>query len=177
MDNIRIEELFKLPQHTQERYANLLKYLAPKAKLCGKDGRQLGDLTYAEVAKIKRLANDQDPLNVLAIVFNVSEPEILKVRCMEFFAALNWVQLELHILQEREKLLTEDVDPDLEEAGVKRLDVFKEFNVLIPLSKEYSLPPETIADWQYSTIFTILYHAKITNDIQRRHMEIQKSKR
>ena len=75
-------------------------------------------------------------------------------------------------LIENEKHLTGDEDPEMIEAGSERLSIFKEMNILIPLSKDYGMTIEQIASWTYSTVFVFMYYAKITSEFEQEQHNI-----
>jgi len=176
MENIRLYELLKLDQKQADLYENIFQFAKPVDHVGKYKGRKLQMLTFAEVNALKKLANKLDYIPAFQIVFGIPEIVLLKTRVQEFFTALNWLRNEMQILIEREKLLISEPDPEQIEAGIEELNIFKEMNILIPLSKEYCVKPEELAEWRYSAIFTIIYHAKINADIERRYSEIMKRK-
>lgn len=169
MENIKLNKYLLLDEHDKMYYANVFRYAKAVDTIGEYQAKKLTGLPFGEVTMVKNLAAAADYIKVFEIVFGISEEELSSIRVMEFFMALNWVRYELGQLVEREEHLVGGEDPKMIEAGSAQLNVFKEMNILIPLSKEYSKTPEEIAAWKYSTVFTILYHEKVRADIEREY--------
>ncbi len=176
MDNLRLYQFLLLDQEKADRYENVFQYAKPVDHINKYKGQKLQSLTFGQVGTLKKLATEREYIQAFQIVFGIPEKTLLKTRIKDFFMALNWLRNEIQNLLENEKLLVIEPDPEQTEAGIDELNIFKDMNILIPLSKEYCEPPEVIAEWRYSTIFTLLYHAKISSEIDRRYSEIMKGK-
>lgn len=155
-------------------YANVFQFAKAVDTLGNYKAKRLTVLPFGDVTNVKNLAASANYTKVFYIVFGIDEKELVNIRVKEFFMALNWVRQELESLIEREKHLVGEEDPKMVEAGSARLNVFKEMNILIPLSKEYGKTPEEIASWKYSTVFTILYHEKVSRDIEKEYSRLNK---
>lgn len=176
MKNIKLYQYLKLSERDALYYANVFQFVKPSDSIGEYKGSVLTGLPFGEVANIKKLAKASDFTKVFMIVFGIPEEELIRIRIDEFFMALNWIRNELDQLIGREKHLIGEEDPEMVQAGSERLNVFKEMNILIPLSKEYGMTPDEIASWTYSTVFTIMYYDKISRDIEREYNEIIKKK-
>ncbi len=199
MDNIRLYRFLLLEEAVQNRYFNVFQFIAPVGiiprlfllwQFGNLKAEKLQQLSFGEIIMLKKYATGNDYEKIFQIVFGISESQLLRVRVKDFFQALNWIKNELEILVEREKLLNSEPDPKMMEAGIERLEVFREMNLLIGLMKDYGLPPtperslfssaedynplDLYAEWRYSTVFTLLYQAKISNDIDRNYAEIMR---
>ena len=157
-------------------YSNVFQFVKPVDTIGCFKAKKLTGLPFGEVTNIKNLSAAADYPKVFEIVFGITEKDLENIRMKEFFMALNWLRKELESLIEREKHLVGDEDPKMVEAGSARLNVFKEMNILIPLSKEYGKTLEEIAAWKYSTVFTILYHEKGSRDIEREYSRLNTAK-
>lgn len=172
MRNIRLYQYYQLDEREAVLYASVFKFATPSDRLGSFQAKKLTSLPYGEVNQIKRMAEASDYPGVFEKVFGISQRRLLLMRVKPFFMALNWLRQELEQLLERESHLMSVQDPKMVEAGVDRLKVFKEMNVLIPLSKEYGKTPEEIASWPYSTVFTLLYYEKVSGEIEKAYTEL-----
>jgi len=157
-------------------YANVFQFVKASDSIGKYKAQKITGFPFGEVVNIKKLAQASDFTKVFVIIFGISERRLLRVRVKDFFRALNWVRMELEQLIDREKHLMSEEDPEMVDAGSERLNVFQEMNILIPLSKEYGMMPDEIASWKYSTIFTIMYHDKISRDIEIEYSKTMKNK-
>lgn len=157
-------------------YATVFQFVRAVGTIGSYKAKRLTGLPFGDVTKVKNLAVAEEYPKVFEIVFGITEKELSNTRVKEFFMALNWVRNELGTLIEREKHLVGDEDPKMVEAGSARLNVFKEMNILIPLSKEYGMTPDEIAGWKYSTVFTIMYHEKVSGDIEKEYTRLTTAK-
>ena len=176
MENIKLYKYLKLGENDALYYATVFQFIKGSDIIGKYKATNLTSLSFGEVANVKSLAKNADFTNVFVIVFGIPENELINIRVKEFFMALNWLKFELAELVEREKHLVGDEEPDMIEAGSARLNVFKEMNILIPLSKEYGMTPEQIEGWKYSTVFTIMYHDKVSRDVEKAYNKIIESK-
>ena len=172
MENIRLYRLLLLDEAEFDRYFGVFEHIKPVDRIGNLKAKRLQSLTFGEVLTIKKCASKNDYIEPFLIVFGISKRKLLMTRVTDFFRAFNWIRNELTILIEREKLLNSEPEPKMIEAGIERLDLFKEMNLVIPLSKDYSLHPDEIFDWRYSTIFTLLHHGKMSAEIDRNYAEI-----
>lgn len=169
MKNIKLYEYLLLSDDEMVYYNNVFQFIKEENKIGNYEAKDLTSLTFGEVALVKKLAVASDYQKVFHIVFGIEEKELLNIRVKEFFMALNWLRNNLDALIEREKFLVGDEDLKMVEAGSARLNVFKEMNVIIPLSKDYGKTPEEIESWKYSTIFTIMYYEKISREVEKEY--------
>lgn len=176
MENIRLYQFLLLDEAEADRYLGVFQHIKPVDRIGNLKAKRLQALTFGEVLTIKKCASKNDYIEPFLIVFGISKRKLLTTRITEFFRAFNWIRNELTILQEREKLLNSEPEQEMIDAGIERLDLFKEMNLVIPLSKDYSLRPDIIFDWRYSTIFTLLHHGKISAEIDRNYAEILRKK-
>ena len=172
MENIRLYQFLLLDETEADRYLGVFQHIKPDDRIGKLKAKRLHELSFGEVLTIKKCATKDDYIEPFLIVFGISERKLTRIRVTEFFRAFNWIRDELTVLIEREKLLNSEPEPEMIEAGIERLDIFKEMNLVIPLSKDYSLHPYTIFDWRYQTIFTLLHHGKISAEIDRNYAEI-----
>ena len=172
MENIKLYQYHQLSENKKLYYANVFQFVKSVDSIGSHKAKKLTGLPFGEVTNIKNLATAQDYPKVFEIVFGIAEKELSNTRVKEFFMALNWLRHELGELIEREKHLVGDEDPKMVEAGSARLNVFKEMNILIPLSKEYGKTIEEIAAWKYSTVFAIMYHEKVSRDIEKEYSRL-----
>lgn len=176
MENIKLYQYLQLSESEMMYYANVFQFVKERNSIGKYIAQKLTSLPFGEVTNIKNLAKDADFTKVFMIVFGIPERRLMRIRVKEFFMALNWVKVELDQLITREKHLMGVEDYEMVEAGSERMNVFKEMNILIPLSKEYGMTPEQIASWNYSTVFTIMYYDKVSRDVEKAYNEIIKRK-
>jgi len=177
--NITIKRLLKLPQTEFEKYQSVLKFLKPKPFIKKNKAIPIEDLTFGQVLMIRN--NLQNPTSkkisyIFATVFKMSERKLLRVKVVDFFHGLNWLQEQMKTLYEKEKVLNVSTDPKLERAGIKDLNKFGELNTLISIAERFSIAPQVVETWSYSLVFALIYHSKVSNEINKRYSEILSKK-
>jgi hypothetical protein len=87
-----------------------------------------------------------------------------------------WVSDELKKINENEKVLSSDPEPEMIAAGINKLDVFDIYGVARSLTNDV-LKVNEILELPYSDVFMALYYNKTTNDIQKAYQEIIRKKK
>lgn len=176
LTNISIKQLFALHSERFEQYHNTLKHLMPKPVLKGKQAKPIESLTFGEVITIKQSLNAPNIdglLQVFSLVFRLRKADILKVDVLQFYHAFNWVQEQVITINKKEqKTLTSTPDGKLKEAGIEDLNIFGELNTLIALGEKFGKAPQEVEKWAYSIVFSLMYHDKISSDINKRYTKI-----
>jgi hypothetical protein len=72
----------------------------------------------------------------------------------------------LHEKYERDELL----------AGIKKFEQFGWMNTIIMLASKYNYTFDEVLDLQYSVVFTVLYHNKVSADFQKRYADVLRKK-
>ena len=177
LKKISLKKLFTLQGDEFENYHNVLKHLQPKPFM---KSSAIIDLNFGEVAKIKMLLQNTKLENIIElfkIIFKIDEGLIYKIDVVQFYETFNWINNEVKEIVEREiENLSSEPDSKLKDAGVEQLNIFKELNTLILLGEKFSTPPQEVEKWNYSLVFGLMLHNKITNDINKNLAEINKAK-
>lgn len=177
LEIITVRQFFELDETKAERYLSLQNILNPLPKLGNKKATALGELSYGEVAQLKRNIAEPTVQNIFEsfqMVFKIKWVEFITTDIVSFFYAINWIRTEIKELSKREaKALKSEKDPDLEMAGVKRLQPFGEFSTLIGLGEKFGKAPTEIENWKYNVVFTIMFHDKIYNEVAKNYQEIK----
>lgn len=177
MDNIRLHQFAMLPYGKQEQYVQVLQFVKPVARLGKHKAKSFQEMTYNDVLMLKKLASTDAYVPMFDIVFGINENELNMTRIKEFFQAFNWIRDEVkRIIKVEKRELGSEPDPDMVEAGISRLDRFGDMNAVIPMSIDYGVHPDVILGWQYSVVFMLLRHKKISGEIDRNYMEIMRKK-
>lgn len=180
LEKISLSELFLLQNKQFEEYHNVLKHLVPKPIKAKKEIESLTDLTFGEVTLIKM--NLKEPslnsmVEIFKTIFGLSQKDIFKISVIDFYHALNWIKEEIQTIYNRElDNLSSSPDPKLKEAGIDALNVFGEMNTLIMLGEKFGQPPQDIENWSYNLVFSLMLHQKITADVNKNLIEINKVK-
>ena len=176
LKKISLKKLFTLQVEQFESYHNVLKHLEPNPIF----NASITDFTFGEVAKIKILLQNTTFENVIELfksIFKIDEGIIYKMDVVQFYENFNWINNEVKQIIEREvENLSSEPDSKLKDAGVDSLNIFKELNTLILLGEKFATPPQEVENWNYSLVFGLMLHNKITNDINRRLVELNKTK-
>jgi hypothetical protein len=174
--NISTKKLFALQTERFEQYHNTLKHLKAKPILKGKEAKPIESLTFGEVISIRH--NLQNPtidgiFEVFNLVFGLNRKELLKANVIQFYHAFNWVQEQILSITKREqKKLTSSPDEKLKSAGIEDLNIFGELNTLIALGEKFGKAPQEVEKWTYSFVFSLMYHDKISSDINKRYTKL-----
>lgn len=175
MKNIRLGELLSKDTDEIDRVFFFFKHAKP-VSWCGKikpKQPSIMDLSYKEVAHIRMSAEKNNYQDIFSIVYNLSDKGILRLRIKEFFPSLNWIKKELDGIANAEKRLTGDIDPKLEQAGVKELERFGHLNALFTISRMFqNCPPFEVEKWPYKRVFSYLYKIHVDNEIEKNYQKI-----
>jgi hypothetical protein len=87
-----------------------------------------------------------------------------------------WVSDELKKINENEKVLSSDPEPEMIAAGINKLDVFDIYGVARSLTNDV-LKVNEILEMPYSDVFMALFYNKTTNDIQKAYQDIIRKKK
>ncbi|SNA77389.1 hypothetical protein [Flavobacterium psychrophilum] len=176
LQNISFRQLFQLKSQKFEEYHSLLSHLTP-IKLTDSIG-SLTDLTFGEVAEIKRSLQRptfENTTKLFEIIFKIDQKKLYKINVIEFYHALNWIKHEVQSVYNREvENLSPDTDSKLKDAGVDELNIFGEMNTLIALGEKFSKAPQEVENWSYNLVFSLMLHQKISSDINKRYVELNK---
>jgi len=91
-----------------------------------------------------------------------------------FFWMLDQFEIIGRLEQEQ---LRSDPDPDLTAAGVDKLNVLEDFNMIDNIAKKYSYTHEEAKYLPYDTVFSIQLKEKIEREINKKLSEIKRKKR
>ena len=94
---------------------------------------------------------------------------------VKFYHSLNWIKEEIQNVYEREvQSLSSPPDSKLKDAGIDDLNIFGEMNTLIALGEKFGKAPQEIENWNYEIVFSLILHQKISSDINKRYIELNK---
>lgn len=179
MENIRVEQLLKLERTKIEEYTEVFKYVNPKDRIKigfrkWATGRDFWKLSFDNVAIIKKRMNAGNITRPVSIAFGITEKQVLKMRVKEYFYALAYVRTSLEKITKAEKEhLSSEPDSVLTQAGIERMSIFKELNVLIPLARRYGMTTEQVSEWSYGKVFNESLFDKVSGEIEKAAMEIR----
>ncbi|MCB0515187.1 MAG: hypothetical protein KDD49_03880 [Bacteroidetes bacterium] len=173
MRNITTKELFVLPPDKFNKYYNTLKHLAPKSEINGIAAPVIEELTFAQVAMLKKMTSTPDYTNltkVFELVFGVG---IENMDVVSFFAGFNYIIESLKTINKREQMLNAK-DPKWEAAGIDKLGIFGALNQLAAIAQQFSTSPQDVENWSYSLVFALSYKNKIEAEILKNYQEQNK---
>ena len=179
LTHIKVRQFFQLKEDEAAKYVELQSIMKSEDIFLNFKAKPLGELTFGQVSQIKRVfmkPTYENLLECFKTVFKVREDKYLNSDITHYFYALNWIKEQVMVLVEKEKMLIPDPDPDLEMAGVKKLNVFGEMATLINLAQKFSTTPMEIEKWNYNVVFTILLYQKLEGEVRRDYMNITKPK-
>lgn len=180
LTNISVKEFFQLNEEDAMQYVELQAIMKSKPIFQKRRAKPLGSLEYGQVAQIKRAIMKPTYKNLLEsfkMIFGVSQVQYLSADVINYFYALNWIRESILELMKKEKALVPDPDPDLEMAGVNRLQVFAEMAVLIDLGKKFGKAPTEIERWKYNMVYAILLYDKLHGEVQKKYLQIKYPKK
>jgi hypothetical protein len=176
LQKISFRQLFQLKNHRFEEYHKVLQHL--EAIPLNDRIESLTDLTFGEVAGIKLNLKQPTFLNMIEIfktIFGLSQNEIYKINVIEFYHALNWIKEEIQNIYDREiQNLSSTPDSKLKDAGIDDLNIFGEMNTLIAFGEKFGKAPQEVENWNYNLVFSLMLHQKISSDINKRYVELNK---
>lgn len=176
LTNISVKEFFQLDEDTSLKYVELQSIMKSQDTFLKSRAIPLGQLSFGEVATLKR--NIQNPtyeslMDSFKLVFKVKQNQYLNADVVSFFYALNFIREKVIELNQKEKVLESEIEPELEMAGVKSLSVFGEMATLINLGERYSKCPTEIESWKYNLVFAILLYDKKKGEVQQKYQKIK----
>lgn len=178
LQKISTFKLFQLQTSEFEKYHIVLKHLNPIPDVIPMKNKieSITDLTFGEVASIKMLLaepNYNNLVEIYKIIFGLED--LITVDVVQFYHSINWIKNELEDIYNREvENLTSTPDSKLKDAGIEDLNIFGELNTLIMLGEKFSKSPQEIENWNYNLVFSLTLHQKISNDINKRYIELNK---
>lgn len=175
VEKINVSKLFSLPSDKFEEYHSMCQFQKSKNVLRGKVCNTIMSLRFVDVSDIKEnfeSMNVNGIISSLRLAFGLKENEILHTDVVEFYQAFNWMQEELDRIYKAEKKLNSQPESKLKEAGINELDIFGNLNSLIAIGEKFATPPHEVEKWSYSLVFSLIYHNKISNEIQKRYDKI-----
>lgn len=167
MQNFKIYELIEQDYETIETYNQLFQFVPSSNVFLKHKAKEIELMSFGEVAELKKRALNEEVFYLLRTVFEVTDEQILKCRVTDFFPARNYVNEKLVSLIKREKMLYGQVDPKLMKAGIERLNILGDQNVLIDIGEQFGVRPSEVDQWPYAEIFSIRLKNKIVADIER----------
>lgn len=174
--NIKLRKLLSLDQDRFEYYNNVLKYVNGKA-----DIDALENLPFGDIIKLKKyiqLETYEGIAKCFEVVHGINKKDLFKLSVLEFYSRFNWIKENLKKLIDREHAnLKADADEKLKLAGLDRLNIFGELNTLIAIAEKYGKTPQEVEGWQYSLVFSLMLHSKISGDIYKRYTELLNPKK
>jgi hypothetical protein len=178
LENITVGRFFSFDEETAKPYLELNEILKPVSNFKGNQAKPLGKMTFGEVAELKQAAISNDLNTILdgfCKVYSCDIATLRKSRIVEFIPASKHLTKSIIELIERENkaLASNENDPDLEMAGVKRLAPFGEFATLINLGKEFGKSPMEIESWTYDVVFSILMYSKVESEISKQYQKLK----
>lgn len=177
LEDITVKELYQQTPKVFESYMELQHVLNAKPMFSNKPAKKLESLTFGEVAKLKRIVMNiryEGLIEAFTMVFGTNKVYYEMASVTDYLPALKYINHSISILVKREmKLLSSESDPELDLAGVEKLNKFAELNVLIDLGKKFGKSPDEIQNWRYGTVFSIMLHQKTESEIQKRYIEIK----
>jgi hypothetical protein len=175
VERINVSKLFSLPSDKFEEYHNICQFQKGNNNIKNKTCDGLMSLSWLDVSEIKdyfQSMNVEGIVTALKIVFGLKEKEILHLDIKEFYQAFNWIQDELLKIYKAEKKLSSKPDSKLKEAGIDDLNIFGDLNSLIAIGEKFATPPHEVEKWNYSLVFSLIYHDKISGEVQKRYDKI-----
>lgn len=141
-------------------------------KLCGIEVPDLFSLPYKTLKKdIPKLLVSQNLNKVLHIVLNHEKKcnfvRIVLTKKKKRIYFLLWILEQYDKINQMEKVqLKTTIDPKLINAGVRKLEVLEDFNLIDTIAKDYNYTHKDAELLPYEVIFSIQLKSKIEGDVQ-----------
>lgn len=168
IENFTLEEFFKQKPELVRGHITALKFIPASPTK-----RDVFNMKLRQVEAIKKgfgSGSDQDLINIVSEVQEVTIKEVLKMTIIEFFKIVNSIrnQIEMIVRAEENSLTPSDVNMKWEQVnGSERMAKFGIYNTLESLSGGDALKYREFMEMEYSEIFTILLMRKTASDIQK----------
>lgn len=129
------------------------------------------NLSWQDLILIRKAIINEDILELLKIVYEVSEKQFLKLEVFNVFSCYKWIveRLEVLKLAEEERLHSEMTNEEIE-AGAEELQEYDYYNSLKAMCPDL-LKHDDYLKLSYSIVFREMAHSKLTNDINRKFQE------
>ena len=179
LKNISVEKLLKLPEDKFKEYNDLLTFVKPKSKIGKYAAVQINTLAYGDVKMIQsQMGTIEGVVKAFELMFGIEESELFKIKTADFYYGIKYIKNEIERISQIEKSVfdSDDVDQKMKDAGIEKLEVFKELNTIIPIASKFGVTPMEVERWNYDLVFSIQYHEKVSNEIQKEYMRLTKPK-
>lgn len=137
-------------------------------------------MSFGDVIEIKKLLQDmtlKDQLEVVSKVYGIQVETLATIHVTTFFSMFNYVVKEVkQIMKNEEMYLKGDIEADMMQAGVDKLNQFGILATVDTLAGNDVLKWEEVLEQRYSRVFTKMFMNKVRNDIEKKYIEIKKRK-
>lgn len=177
LKNITVEKLLNLPEDKFREYNDLLEFVKPKDKLGNYSAVQINTLSYGNVKLIQNgIGTIERVVKSFELIFGINKENMFKLKTDDFYYGIKYIKNEVERISALEKAAFEnkDVDQKMKDAGVDKLSVFKELNTILPIAQKFGVTPMEVESWNYDMVFSIQYHEKISNEIQKEYIRLTK---
>lgn len=178
--DLNIQQLLALPENEFAELHEVCRFQKASNQIRKKEAKPLFKQEFRLVAELKETFSSFDVggfVKAFKELFGMSEREFFTLNIKDFYTAFNWIGDQLKMVYEVEKELQGDVDTKLIQAGVEKLNIFKELNILIAIGEKFSKPPHEVEKWSYEMVFSLTLHDKISNEIQTNYSKLINQKR
>ena len=134
---------------------------------CSK-AKEIRELSFKDVDFLKDTImqpNEVDMFKSIRLVFGNFNPRTTKL--LQFYQAYNYIVEKIKEIWEQEKALISEPSEKLKAAGIERMQIFGNLNILDDIAQRYSKSPLEIENWSYSLIFALSLKMKYESDIQK----------
>lgn len=176
LTNISVSDFFQLNEDEVIKYLELQSLMKSKNVFTKRKAKELGYLTFGDVSQLKMdmaAPTFENLADSFKVVFGVKKNDYLKSDVVSFFYALNHIKESVKELIKKEKALESEPDPELELAGVNKLNIFGEMATLINLGEKFSKAPTEIETWKYNLVFAILLYDKKKGEVKNKYDELK----
>jgi hypothetical protein len=169
IENIKLRKLWELPEKKQTSYLNVLQCLKARSKLGKYKLHEFETLPYADVVLIEKYYESgtyDDCLKAMGLATKKDPLLIDHFGVVEFSHAWNYIGDQLEYINSRKKMLIKQPKQIMLDAGIEKLNMFGELNVLTAIAKDFSTTPFEVEQWPWGFVFTLQLKNKIESDIQ-----------
>lgn len=168
-----------LTQVDEDTLKVLVEHSKPNNRIMGNYLKEITEWKFCDVLDLgSKDTNDIIPHILGNYIFSdngdhvsLTESDLSKAWAKEFLQLLKFIQLEFKKVATLMEQLKSDPDPDMESAGIKKMDPFGIVGIYYAIDKN-PLSWDAISEVEFGKMYTKLMIDKIQSDIQKEHARI-----
>jgi len=175
LKNIKVDILLQLPEDDFKRYFDILEHIRECREINGYEAKVFTELEYGQVKYVQKTIDSPEGLfKAFEWSYGVELKELKNWKATDFFRGVSFIKQQIKEIAAMEETAFSGgkTDQKLLDAGIEKLEIFSELNTLIAVGEQFNKSPEEIEKWQYQLVFSIMYHKRISGEINSEYQRL-----